>query len=142
MQPFLTIDEEQAVVDQIRTAELRTSGEIRVVITSRWVFRPEHHAWKAFHRLGVGRTRNRNGALIVLFVRRRRFVVLGDSGLAGVVAPEYWQGIAGTVTELLREGHKVDALASAIRTLGETMAAHWPPVDGNPDELPNAIHHE
>ena len=31
------------------------------------------------------------------------------------------------MTDLLREGRKVDALTAAIRTLGETMSAHWPP---------------
>ncbi len=130
------------MVEAIRTAEAQTSGEIRVVITSRWILRPERHAWRLFEKLGMKGTRHRNGALIVLFVRRRRFVVLGDSGLNEIVKPGYWQDIAAEMTELLRDGRKVDALTAAIRKLGETMAAHWPPPAINPDELSNTVHHE
>jgi uncharacterized membrane protein len=139
MKNFLTTEQEQEVVDAIRTAEAQTSGEIRVVITSRWILRPEHHAWQLFERLEMTRTRHRNGTLIVLFTRRRRFVVLGDSGLHGILKPGYWDGIAAAMTELLREGRKLDAITTAIRMLGETMAGHWPPEASNPDELPNAL---
>jgi uncharacterized membrane protein len=139
MKDFLTKEGEQAVVEAIRAAETRTSGEIRVVITSRWIIRPERHAWRLFERLGMTRTRKRNGALIVLFTRRRRLVVLGDRELNAVVDPGYWTRIAGELGALLREGRKLDALCAAIRTLGATMAAHWPPDGANPDELPNAI---
>lgn len=139
MKDFLTSEQEQEVVEAIRAAETRTSGEIRVVITARWILRPERHAWRLFDRLGMTRTRHRNGALIVLFTRRRRFVVLGDSGLNEVVKPGYWDDIAKEMTDLLHERRKVDALTVAIRMIGETMAGHWPPEESNPDELPNAV---
>lgn len=143
MKPFLTTDEEETLVAEISAAEQSTSGEIRVVITSRWIFRPMRHAWKLFHRLGMDRTANRNAALIVLFARRRRFVVIGDHGIAAVVGPDYWQELAGRMTSLLREGRKVEALSSVIRSLGATMTARWPAhPDHNPDELPNHLHHE
>lgn len=139
MKDFLTSEQEQAVAEAIRVAESRTGGEIRVVITSRWILRPERHAWRLFNRLEMTRTRHRNGALIVLFTRRRRFVVLGDSGLHKIIKPGYWDGIAVEMTNLLHEGRKLDALTAAIRTLGDTMAGHWPPEALNPDELPNTI---
>ena len=142
MKDFLTKEQEQEVVDAIRAAETQTSGEIRVVITSHWILRPEHHAWRLFDRLNMAHTRHRNGALIVVFTRRKRFVVLGDSGLNEAVKSGYWHEIAAKMTDFLRDGRKVDALTSAIRTLGETMSAHWPPETSNPDELPNAIHRE
>ena len=37
-----------AAMDSLRIAEARTSGEIRVVITSRWILRPERHARRLF----------------------------------------------------------------------------------------------
>lgn len=143
MKDFLTSDEEQSVVEAIRQAEARTSGEIRVVITSRWVLRPERHAARLFAKLGMVRTAGRNGALITLFTRRRRFVILGDSGLNAVVEPGYWERLASEMGGHLREGRKVEALHAAIRSLADTMAAHWPPdPERNPDELPNDLHHE
>jgi uncharacterized membrane protein len=142
MKDFLTSEQEKTVVDAIRAAEAQTSGEIRVVITSRWVLRPERHARCLFQRLRMTRTRNRNGALIVLFSRMRRFVVMGDTGFDQVVGPDYWQEIAAKMGMLLHDGRKVESLASSIHSLGQTMAANWQPDASNPDELPDAIHHE
>lgn len=142
MKDFLTTEEEQALVDEIHAAESQTSGEIRVVITSRWILLPERHAWRLFDRLGMTQTRHRNGALIAIFTRWRRFVVLGDSGFDPIIGPGYWQDIAAQMSALLKEGHKVEAISHAIRRLGKTMAEHWPPDVMNPDELPNAIHRE
>jgi uncharacterized membrane protein len=142
MKDFLTVEQEQAVADAIRAAESQTSGEIRVAMTSRRVFYPERYARRLFAKLGMTSTRQRNGALIVLFTRRRRFVVLGDSGFDQFAGPDYWQGIATAMSALLHDDRKVEALNSAIRRLGETMAAHWPPEASNPDELPNAVHRD
>lgn len=142
MKDFLTTDQELEVVEAIRAVEVQTSGEIRVVITSRRVLRPEQHARRLFAKLGMERTRHRNGALIVVFTRRRRFVVFGDSGFDEIAGPGYWQEIAIQMSTQLHDGRKVEALTSAIRSIGETMAAHWPPDASNPDELPNAIHRE
>jgi uncharacterized membrane protein len=139
MREFLTKEQELEVAEAIRAAEHGTSGEIRVVIISRWIFRMERHAWRLFERLGMRNTRRRNGALIVLFARRRRFMVLGDSGLNEVVQTGYWEDIASEMTEMLGENRKLDALTTAIRKLGETMAGHWPPEAINPDELANAV---
>ncbi len=139
MKDFLTNDEEREVVEAIRAAEAQTSGEIRVVITSRWFLSPERRAWRLFERLDMTRTHHRNGALIVLFTRRRRFVVLGDIGLNAIVPADYWPRISDDLSSLLREGRKVDAITAAIRTLGGTMTAHWPPEFSNPDELPNSV---
>jgi uncharacterized membrane protein len=139
MKDFLTTEQEQEVVEAIRAAEARTSGEIRVVITSRWILRPERCARRLFDQLGMERTRHRNGALIVLFARRRRFVVLGDDALEEIIRPQGWQEISAEMSALLREGRKVEALIGVIRRLGATMAAHWPPDASNPDELPNAV---
>ena len=142
MKNFLTQEQEQAVVTAICAAEQQTSGEIRVVITSRWILRPERYAQRLFDRLKMTNTRHRNGALIVIFTRIRRFVILGDSALNENVKPDYWENIATGMTELLREGRKLDALISAIQTIGKTMTSQWPAEDSNPDELPNAIHRE
>ena len=139
MKHFLTSSEEQEVVQAIHDAELRTTGEIRVIITSKWIFRLQHYAWKAFHRLGMTNTAARNGALIVVMARRRRFVVIGDQGLAEKVEPSYWENIASIMSAKLKDGQRSDALISAINLLTETLAQHWPADGKNPDELPNEI---
>ena len=142
MKTFLTSDEELAVVEEIRNLETRTSGEVRVAITGKWIFRTERYAWKMFHKLGMSRTVARNGALIVVIRRRRRFVVLGDAGISAVVGPGYWEMIANTMSSHLKDGERLAALIAGIRVLGETMATHWPPEESDRNELPNEIAQE
>lgn len=97
-------------------------------------------AERAFERLGVHATRERNGALIFVVPARRRVVVLGDAGVHARVGQEYWESVAREVGEAFHEGHYSDGLLRAIEILGERLAQHFPnhPTD-NPDELPNSV---
>lgn len=142
MADFLTTGEEQQVVEAIREAESRTSGEIRVVITARRALWPERYAWKLFDRLGMRQTKHRNGALIVVFDRRKRFVVLGDAGINEKVDPAFWSRITDTMSQRLRDGQRVEALTATVNALGDVLSTHWPPEAVNPDELPNRIHRD
>lgn len=142
MKTFLTNEEELSVVEELRKLETRTSGEVRVALTGKWIFRTERHAWKMFHKLGMNQTVARNGALIVVIRRRRRFVVLGDVGISAVVEPGYWEMIANTMSSHLKDGERLAGLIAGIRLLGETMATHWPPEESDRNDLSNEIAQE
>lgn len=142
MKPFLNSQEEQSLVKEIHAYESRTTGEIRIVITSKWILRPQRYAWEMFHHLGMSRTADRNAALVIVFACRRRFVILGDEALAAVVGADYWENLANSLSQHLREGQPLLALTTGIRTLGETLASHWPSSPDNLNELPNQIIHD
>ncbi len=142
MKTLLTELEEQAIVVEIHAHEIRTTGEIRIVITSKWILRPQRYAVKLFDRLGIALTADRNAALIVLFIRRRRFVIIGDDALAAAVSGDYWKTLSNSLTQNLRDGQPLLALTTAIHTLGQTQASRWPADSCNPDELPNDIIHD
>lgn len=139
MKHFLTPEDEAAVVAAIRDVETRTSAEIRVCVTYRWVFRIEARAWKVFARLGMANTRERNGVLIFMVPRRRRFVVIGDQGADSRAPAGFWKSVADIMSERLRTEDKASAIVAGIRMIGEPLAAAWPPHADNPDELSNDI---
>lgn len=139
MNEFLTEKEQYALVREIRAVEARSSAELRVVITSKLVFRPLRYAWKLFDRLGMHRTNDRNGALIVVIPLGHRFAVIGDNAWAEVVGPAYWEELSNAMSRHLRAGRRYEALAYGIRSLGATMAGAWPATGENPNELPNEI---
>jgi uncharacterized membrane protein len=142
MNEFLTEKEEHALVREIRAVEARSSAELRVVITTKLVFRPMRYAWKLFNRLGMHRTNDRNGALILVIPLGHRFAVIGDSAWAEVVGPAYWEELSNAMARHLRAGRRYEALAYGIRSLGATMAGAWPATGENPNELPNEIVYE
>jgi uncharacterized membrane protein len=139
MNDFIKIEQEPSIVAAIRDAEARTSGEIRVYITDRWVFRIESHARKVFRKLGLENTKRRNAALICVFSRRKRFTILGDEGINQFVEETYWESLAGRFSQRLHETSHAEALRELIESIGNRMARHWPPEESNPDELPNVI---
>jgi uncharacterized membrane protein len=125
----------------IRQAERGTSGEIRVAV-SRFYFWGDVRlaAERAFTRLHMERTRQRNGVLIFLVPRRRRFVILGDAGIHGQAEPGFWDQVAEQMGGDFRAGDLTSGLERGIAAVGERLARHFPADPSrDTDELPNAV---
>jgi uncharacterized membrane protein len=124
----------------IARAEQRTSAEIRISVAPWFWGSVRAAAERAFARLGMYQTRDRNGTLIFVAPARRQVVVIGDAGIHGRVGQEYWDRLARDIAEAFRDGRYSDGLKRAIELLGERLAEHFPcdPMD-NPDELPNTL---
>lgn len=127
------------LVDAIREQEKRTSAEIRVCVTYKFIWHAERHAWRMFERIGMRRTLRRNGALIVMMPRMKKVVVIGDSGFDAVVPPDFWKNaVAGMIREMHETG-PMDALREGLRRLGDELSVHWPREEGDVNELPDEI---
>src|SRR5260221_7582956 len=98
----------------IAGAERRTSGEIRVSVAPFFWGSVERAAERAFHRLGMSRTRERNGVLFFVVPTRRAFVVRGDSGIHAKVGQAFWHDVVATMTPHFRAGHFTEALCAGI----------------------------
>jgi uncharacterized membrane protein len=110
----------------IEDAERRTSGEIMVSFAPFFVGSVQRAAEHAFDRLGVWRTRDRNGVLFFVVPSRRRFVVLGDTGIHRVVGDEFWQHVARAMSLRFHAGDVTGGLVEAIGEVGERLAAAFP----------------
>ena len=124
-QLFRIVDREK-VKEAIQKAELRTSGEICVSVASFFWGSVEKAADKAFARLGVARTKERNGVLFFIVPSRRKFVVLGDRGIHEHVGQEFWNRISEVVSIKFRDGDFTGGLIKGIEEIGEQLAAHFP----------------
>ena len=114
------------IEEAIRQAERRTSGEIRVSVSRFFWGDVRRVAGRAFDRLGMTATRQRNGILFFIVPSRRRFVILGDEGIHAKVGQEFWEGVAAAVSEHLRDGDFTLGLVHGIETVGEQLALHFP----------------
>jgi len=119
------IDRDQ-IKAAIQKAERRTSGEICVSVSRLFWGNIEKAADRAFGRLGMTQTKNRNGVLFFVVPSRRRFVVLGDEGIHAKVGQEFWRRVADRVSERFREGDFTSGLVEGIEEVGEQLAAHFP----------------
>lgn len=120
-----TVDIEK-VKAAIAAAERETSGEVRVSV-ARFFWGSVHHAArKAFHRLGMTRTKDRNGILFFIVPARKRFVVLGDQGIHDKVGQEFWECLARLMAERFKKGEFTEGLVAAIGEAGRELAAAFP----------------
>ena len=67
---FFSKKEREKIVTAIREAEGKTSGEIRLHVQRETREDALEHAKEIFERLGVSKTRDRNGVLILLGINK------------------------------------------------------------------------
>jgi uncharacterized membrane protein len=123
---LLKLIDRNKVTQAIEHAERRTSGEICVSVATFFWGSVEKAADKAFVRMGVARTKDRNGVLFFIVPSRRKFVVLGDQGIHERVGQEFWNRVSAAVSGKFRQGDFTGGLVSGINEIGEQLAQHFP----------------
>lgn len=117
-------------VDKIKAAvaaaERCTSGEVRVSVARFFWGSVRRAAERAFGRLGVSATKDRNGVLFFIVPARKKFVVLGDAGIHAKVGQEFWDCVAGLMSERFRKGEFTEVLVAGIGEAGRQLAEHFP----------------
>jgi uncharacterized membrane protein len=129
-----------AVKTAIEEVERRTTGEIRVSVSTFFWGDVRKNAEKAFERLGMTATVRRNGVLFFLVPSRRKFVVLGDEGIHQRVGQSFWDDVTAAVSSRFRKGDFTGGLVHGIAEAGRVLALHFPrDPDANPNELPDEV---
>jgi uncharacterized membrane protein len=139
LEDFLSAEEEAEIIEAIRRAENRTSGEIRVHLEPNCQGDVYEHALDVFHFLKMDNTKLQNGVLIYVAIDRREFVILGDKGINDVVDGDFWNTTRDHILEEFKKGYFAKGLIQGIREAGEALSQHFPWEHGDADELDNSI---
>lgn len=116
------------IVEAIREAESETTAEIRVHLSHRLIERdPFGRAVKLFQQYGMGRTTHRNAVLIYINFRRKKFAIIGDEGAHQALGQRYWEEMSRELKRNFASTHPENAIALAIRKLGERLSKDFPP---------------
>lgn len=139
-QVFFNPEEEQRVVEAIRQAEQRTSGEIRVFVESRCRFvDPVDRAAEVFFKLQMEHTEDRNGVLIYVAMKDRQLAIFGDEGIHKAVGSEFWQQEVAKILAEFNAAHYVDGIIGIIRDIGQALTEKFPYEQEDRNELPDNI---
>ena len=137
---FLSKLEHDQIVQAIRDAESKTSGQIRVYIQRGKVdVDPLVAAQKKFHRLGMNKTPERNAVLIFVAPRAHKFAVIGDKAIHEKCGEVFWQGLVDSMREHFRNEKFSRALVEAIEEVGKALAAHFPRQSTSSGQLPDNV---
>jgi uncharacterized membrane protein len=136
---FLQHLSEPAVLHAIRTAEQRTSAEIRIFVCSRRALDPIKEAWSRFARLKMDLTEERNGVLIFLAPASQKFAIIGDVGIHRQAGDALWHTAAAALAGALKVGDPTAGVVTAIGLLTTPLARFFPPRAAAVNELPDEV---
>lgn len=136
---FFSGKERKLIANAIREAELKTSGEIRVHLERLARENIFEHAKEIFEKLGMARTRERNGVLFFIGVRSQRFAVLGDRGIHEKLPHGFWGELTEEMTRCFNEDRFADGLVFAIQKTAEVLQKNFPYHREDLNELPDEI---
>ena len=139
VEDFLTKEEEQAIVEAIRTAEKETSGEIRVHIEKTTSKAPYDRALEVFHELGMDATELQNGVLFYFAVADKSFAICGDKGINDKVVTDFWNSTKDKMVAEFKSGNFKQGIVDGILSAGEQLKKYFPYQDGDTNELSNEI---
>ena len=136
---LLNREEDQRVVDAIRQAERNTSGEIKVHIDNRCRGDVEERSLVVFDKLKLNETKQRNGVLIYLAIKDRKFAIVGDEGINRVVEDGFWNDVKDLMLNCFKEGQFVEGLEQGILRCGEKLKTYFPYQTDDTNEIPDDI---
>ena len=139
---FLSALDREQIVEAIGTAERMTSGEIRVHVQPKAHGEIRHVAERTFERLGMTKTKERNGVLLFIACEEQRFVILGDSGIDARVPAGFWDEIAAKLHERFQHGEFTAGIVDAIHSAGHELQVYFPRAHDDKDELTNEVNVE
>lgn len=136
---FFSQKEKKQILAAVQEAEKNTSGEIRVHLEYKTHGPVYGHAQKIFQRIGMTKTRDRNGVLIFLATHDKKFAVLGDVGINEKVPEGFWNDVVQTLQEHFRQNKFAEGISEAVVRIGEKLKAYFPNQVNDKNELSDGI---
>lgn len=124
---FFSAEDLDKIKHAIKSAELKTTGEIRVHIESQC---PDENvlnrAADVFIELELMKTKERNGVLFYLSVDDHKFAILGDAGINMRVGKNFWEAEKNRMSEFFKKGEFANGLIAGINDAGEKLKEFFP----------------
>ena len=138
---FLTPEEKNQILDAIKKAERRTSGEVRLFIESKCRFvDPVDRAQELFLQMKMDQTKDRNATLIYVAVKDHQAAIIGDKGIHEKVGSKYWEEEIKKMLMHFKHHHLAQGLCEVINDIGEALHTYFPyDRDTDKNELPDEI---
>ena len=137
---FLSANDEAEIIEAIRIAESKTSGEIRVHIEASSKETIEERALEVFYHLKMDNTKLQNGVLIYVAVNDKAFCIYGDKGINNVVESDFWDCTKNAIQNQFKHGQFKQGLIDGILNAGQELGKHFPwDHHHDTDELSNEI---
>lgn len=96
-------------------------------------------AEKVFAKLGMTKTRERNGVLIYFSLADHAFAIYGDKGIHERASQSFWSNSVAIMQERFAGGDFLGGLIEGIEKVGQELAKDFPRKTEDINELPDEI---
>jgi uncharacterized membrane protein len=139
-QNWFTPQENEIIVNAIRAAEKRTSGEIRVFIETRCSYvDPVDRAVEVFFGLKMDKTEDRNGVVLYIAMKDHQLAVFGDKGIHEKVGTEFWNKEVHKMLSSFSKENYAEGIVQIVKEIGEALVSYFPYENEDRNELPDDI---
>jgi uncharacterized membrane protein len=136
---FFSKEQQNRILAAVKEAEESTSGEVRVHIETTCKDNVLDRAAWIFGKLGMQKTKERNGVLFYLAVEDKKFAIIGDGGINAKVAPDFWDNVKEILQDNFKAGKFTEGLSEGIVLAGQQLKTHFPHQADDVNELSDEI---
>ncbi len=136
---FFSEEEKAKIMVAIAQAENATSGEIRVHLEEKCGDDVIKRSTQIFAKLNMHKTELKNGVLIYLAVKDKKFAIIGDEGINNSVPENFWDTIKNNMQTTFSEGRFLDGIINAIYESGEQLKHFFPTLHSDINEVSDEI---
>lgn len=137
---LFTPEDEKQIIEAIRLAETMSTGEIRVHLDQKLEGDPLAKAQEIFYKIGMDKTKDKNGILFYVSENRKQVAVIGDQNIHTYVKQAFWDQILNEIVSDFKNGFYKEGLTKAINKTGIKLKKYFP-YNGKTikNELPDEI---
>lgn len=139
--PFFTEEQNRLIVNAIKQAEQKTSGEVRVFVEPHCKYVDAiDRAIEVFQQLQMNQTKERNAALVYVAFKDHQLAVFGDEGIHQKVGDNYWIDEVDKMISNFNRDNIAEGISQCVLDIGEALQTHFPyDKDTDKNELPDDI---
>lgn len=138
---FLSKEEKEQIIASIRSAESRTSGEIRVYVENKCKLPdPLERAKEIFFKLKMENTVDRNAVLLYVALTDHKLAIFGDEGIYKKTGQAYWENLVNHILQHFNKENFAQGISEYIQEIGEGLHQYFPyDRASDQNELPDEI---
>ncbi|MDD5765927.1 MAG: TPM domain-containing protein [Candidatus Marinimicrobia bacterium] len=134
----------KAIATACSEAEKNTSGEIRVSVFSKTPTQFKDKdimeiALDEFFRLGMDKTHDRTGILLLILLDRRKFQILGDEGIHTKIDQSVWDEVAESLSQDFKQHNYKTGVMNVVTKMGAILSEHFPRKNDDVNELTDEV---
>lgn len=137
---YFTAHQKAIIVNAIKEAELKTSGEVRVFIESKCQYvNAIDRAIDLFEKLDMHKTEERNAVIVYIALKHRQLAIYGDEGIYKKTGIEFWKTQLNNMLSHFNKQDYVEGIAAVVKEIGKALQTHFPYQKNDINELPDDI---